>query len=418
MPRKAAAGEAPLDPTEYAQAARLLRRWALIARPEQLPPPEPWSTWVLLGGRGAGKTRAGAEWVEAQVAEGRARRIALVGATHRDVREVMLEGPSGLCVIGSAVFEPSRGRVRWPNGAIGYAFSAQQPQRLRGPQFDAAWADEFAAWRSAEALTILRLGLRLGRRPKLIVTTTPRATAPVKLLLREQGAVVTVSSTRRNRANLAPGFVEAAESRWAGTAYGRQELEGLLVEDAPGALWRRRELEAYRIDAAPPLTRIVVAVDPPAGVGRDACGIIAAGCFTDGPLRRAVILADESARGLRPEEWAGRAATLARRLGAEAIVAEANQGGELVRSVLRAAGASLPVRLLFARDGKRARAEPVRALYAQGRVLHLGQLPELEDEMCAFGAPDFQGSPDRLDAMVWAVSEVLGGAPEPRLRNI
>jgi len=392
--------------------------WRFQARREQLPPAGPWRTWVFLGGRGAGKTRAGAEWVSERVRSGAARRVALVGATLRDVREVMVEGPSGLCAVGKATFEPSRGRVHWPGGAEAFAFSAERPQRLRGPQFDLAWADEFAAWKDAEALTILRLGLRLGANPQLMVTTTPRAIEPVKRLLAEAGAAVTVSAMASNRLNLAPGFVEAAAARWAGTAYGRQELDGVLVEDLPGALWRREEIEACRITACPPLTRIVVALDPPAAVGRDACGLVAAGTLEDGPIARAVVLADESARGLRPEEWARAAAKLASRLGAAAIVAEANQGGEMVRSVLRAAGVSVPVRLLHASAGKRARAEPVKALYAAGRVLHLGRFPALEDEMCAFGSPEFHASPDRLDALVWAVSDLLGQPPEPRVRAL
>lgn len=396
---------------------QLAHSWRFQARREQLPPPPPWRTWVFLGGRGAGKTRAGAEWVNAQVCAGAARRVALLGATLRDVREVMVEGPSGLCAVGQATFEPSRGRVHWPNGAEAFAFSAERPQRLRGPQFDLAWADEFAAWKDSEALTILRLGLRLGRAPQLLVTTTPRAIPSVKRLLAERDVRITVSATQHNRLNLAPGFVEEAQARWAGSAYGRQELDGVLVEDLPGALWRREELEDYRLASAPPLHRVVVALDPPAGVGRDACGIVAAGAFQDGPLLRAIVLADESQRGLRPEEWAARAATLARRLGAAAILAEANQGGEMVRSVLRAAGVTAPVRLLHASAAKRARAEPVKTLYAAGRVLHLGRFPELEDEMCAFGSPEYHSSPDRLDALVWAVSDLLG-APEPRVRAL
>lgn len=391
--------------------------WIFQARREQLPPPEPWRTWVFLGGRGAGKTRAGAEWVTERIRSGAARRVALVGATLRDVREVMVEGPSGLCAVGKATFEPSRLRVHWPGGAEAFAFSAERPQRLRGPQFDLAWADEFAAWSDAEALTTLRLGLRLGARPQLLVTTTPKAIEPVKQLLAEPGVAVTASAMARNRLNLAPGFVETATARWAGTIYGRQELDGVLVEDLPGALWRREELEACRVAAHPPLARVVVALDPPAGVGGDACGLVAVGVFQDGPLTRAVVLADESKKGLRPEEWARAAAGLASRRGASAIVAEANQGGEMVRSVLRAAGVTAPVRLLHASVAKRARAEPVKTLYAAGRVLHLGRFPELEDEMCAFGSPEFHGSPDRLDALVWAVADLLGTA-EPRVRAL
>lgn len=428
MPRKAG-GRADvsfqdrraLEALTAPKVARLMASWQLHARLEQLPPTEPWSLWVFLGGRGAGKTRAGAEWVRQRIELGAGQRIALLGATHRDVREVMVEGPSGLARISGARFESGRARLVWPNGAIGYAFSAEQPDRLRGPQFDTAWADEFAAWSYPEALATLRLGLRLGDAPKLMVSTTPRPIKALKALLAEPGARVTTAAMRRNLVHLAPGFVAQAQARWGGAAFGRQELDGELVDDPAGALWRRAELEAIQISQAPELERVVIGLDPPVSVGpgADACGIVAAGAFTEAGQRKAIVLADASIQGLRPEQWALRAVQLARRMGAGAIVAEANQGGELVRSVLQASGAAIPIRLVHAKVSKRDRAAPIQALYAQGRVMHLGSLPALEDEMCAFGAPDFAASPDRLDALVWALSDLLlarGG--DPRIRTL
>lgn len=428
MPRKAiaasfrASGATDQTPSlTPSDIRRLLGAWALHARLEQLPPIEPWSVWVFLGGRGAGKTRAGAEWVRRRIERGESRRVALVGATHRDVREVMVEGPSGLARISGAQFEPARARLVWPNGAIGYAFSAEQPDRLRGPQFDTAWADEFAAWSYPEALAMLRLGLRLGDAPQLLVTTTPRPIAALKELLSEPGARVTKAAMRRNLVHLAPGFVAQAQARWGGGAFGRQELEGELIEDPAGALWQRAEIEAIRVGLSPPLERIVIGLDPPvtAGPRADACGIVAAGAYREGAVRKAIVLADASIQGLRPEQWAQRAAQLAQKLGAAAIVAEANQGGELVRSVLRAAGGTTPIRLVHARVSKRDRAAPIQALYAQGRVAHLGSFPRLEDEMCTYGCADFTTSPDRLDALIWALADLLlEPGPDPRIRSI
>lgn len=428
MPRKAIASSPQVLPGSDqapqltpADIRRLLGLWELQARAEQMPPAGPWSTWVFLGGRGAGKTRAGAEWVRRRIERGESQRVALVGATHRDVREVMVEGPSGLAKISGAQFEPARARVVWPNGAVGYAFSAEQPDRLRGPQFDTAWADEFAAWSYPEALATLRLGLRLGDAPQLMVTTTPRPINALKQLLAEPGAQITKAAMRRNLVHLAPGFVAQAQARWGGGAFGRQELDGEVIDDPVGALWQRSDLDAVRVVHTPPLERIVIGLDPPvtAGPQADACGIVAAGAYSEGTLRKALVLADASIQGLRPEQWARRAVQLAQKLGGAAIVAEANQGGELVRSVLHAAGATTPVRLVHARLSKRDRAAPIQALYAQGRVAHLGSFPQLEDEMCSFGARDFAASPDRLDALVWALADLLlEPGPDPRIRSI
>jgi phage terminase large subunit-like protein len=401
----------------------LANDFAVWAHRGQLPPAGDWRVWLFLGGRGAGKTRAGAEWVRRLVVSGQAGRIALVGPTLHDVREVMIEGTSGLARLSGPVprYEASRRRLVWPNGAIAMAFSAEDPASLRGPQFDAAWGDELSYWAHPEAaLATLELALRLGDQPRLCLTATPKPLQALKALLARPDVAVTKAGTRANAANLAPGFVSALEARFAGTVYGRQELEGELIEDPEGALWTRAQLEQARAPADQPLDRVIVAVDPPASKGprADACGIVAAGAFGVGRDRKAVVLADASAKGLSPQQWAERAARLAHSVGASAIIAEANQGGEMVRTVLALAAPDLPVQLVRARVGKRARAEPVAALYAQSRVAHAARFPALEDEMCAFGAPGFAHSPDRMDALVWAITALLLSGGEPRLRTL
>jgi phage terminase large subunit-like protein len=379
---------------------------------------------LFLGGRGAGKTRAGAEWVGACARFGRVGRFALVGPTFHDVREVMIEGGSGLRAREGErpVYEASRRRLLWANGAQAYCFSAEDPESLRGPQFDAAWCDELAYWaHPQEALDTLSHALRLGKRPRMAVTTTPRPIKALKRLMKLKDTAVTSAATWDNEINLAPGFIAAMRERWTGSVRDRQELLGEMIDDPTGALWRRADLEAARATDWPPLQRIVVAVDPPVGIGPrvDSCGIIAVGAYDaeQGGGRRYVVLADASVQGLAPGAWAARAASLAKSLGAECIVAEANNGGELVRAMLAQAAPEIPIRLTHARLPKRARAEPVAMLYARGRVVHAAVFPELEDEMCAFGAPGFTGSPDRLDALVWAVFDLTCNA-EPGVRRV
>lgn len=400
----------------------LLHDWRFWGRCEQLPPAGDWRRWVFMGGRGAGKTRAGAEWVAAEARFGRAGRIALVAPTFHDVREVMIEGESGLRAHTELrpQFEVSRRRLVWPNGAQALCFSAEDPESLRGPQFDAAWCDEFCFWSYPEqALGTLEHALRLGDRPRMVMTTTPRPIAALKRVLAAHDTAATRSSTWENRHNVAADFIAALNERWAGTVRHRQELLGELIEDLEGALWRRDDLEALRAKPEGGFERVVVAVDPPASVGpkADACGIVAAAARGEGRAREAYVLADASVQGAAPHQWAGRAADLARALGAHAIVAEANNGGEMVRSVLRTAAPDVFVRLVRASEGKRARAEPVAALYAQGRVKHAAAFPALEDEMCAFGAEGFaRTSPDRVDALVWALTDLMLGAAAPRMR--
>lgn len=399
----------------------LFEFWAL---PHQLPPDGAWKTWVIMGGRGAGKTRAGAEWVRAEVEgarpldAGRSRRVALVGETVDQVREVMVFGESGLLACSPAdrrpVWEATRRRLVWPNGAVAQVFSAHEPEALRGPQFDAAWVDELAKWKKAEeAWDMLQFSLRLGQHPRQVVTTTPRNVAVLKAILRNPSTVVTHAPTEANRAYLAASFLEEVRARYAGTRQGRQELDGILVEEAEGALWTPARLEALRLEAAPKLSRIVVAVDPPVTGhgGSDECGIVVVGAVTEGPPQdwRAVVLEDASVAAASPDRWARAAIGALERHGADRLVAEVNQGGDLVESVIRQIDPLVPFRAVRAARGKVARAEPAAALYEQGRVGHLRGLGALEDQMCRMTAQGYQGrgSPDRVDALVWALSDLM-----------
>lgn len=383
----------------------------------QVPPADDWATWLFLGGRGAGKTFAGAAWVIEQAEEGG--RLALVGPTFHDVREVMIEGPSGLRALSPPDARPrweaSRRRLVWPNGAVAYAFSAEDPDSLRGPQFHAAWADEFCAWpKPAETLAMLRFGLRLGADPRLVVTSTPRPIKALKTLIAEPGVHLTRAGTALNASNLAPAFLRTLETLYGGTRLAAQELDGVIVE-TDGGLFRAEDLARCRAARPARLDRVVVAVDPPATATGDACGIVVVGRRDD----RAFVLADETARGLSPAGWAARAVAAARSWNADALVAEANQGGDMVRSVLAQADPPCRVKLVRASIGKRARAEPVAALYEQGRVLHCAAVVALEEELMALGSGDLEHSPDRADALVWAVSELmLGPAGRPRLRSL
>ncbi|WP_420394735.1 DNA-packaging protein [Acuticoccus sp.] len=416
-------------PKELARA--LLDDWAIWARQEQLPPDGAWTSWLILGGRGAGKTRAGAEWIRGVVA-GRAPfatrpagRIALVGEDYNDAREVMVEGVSGLLAIcpdgERPVWQPSRRRLEWPNGAVGQVFSASDPEGLRGPQFDVAWADELAKWANPDATwDMLQFALRLGERPRQVVTTTPRCVPLLKRLIGDRRTVTTRMTTAQNADNLAAGFLETVVDRYQGTRLGRQELEGELVEDREDALFARAQIDRDRVSAAPELRRVVVAVDPPASSGAKsaACGIVAAGLGEDG---RAYVLADHTLQRATPQAWAEKAVSLYHTVGADRLVAEVNQGGEMVATVVREADPTVPVASVRATRGKWVRAEPVALLYAQGRVSHVGMMSELEDQMCNFvpaGTADGV-SPDRIDALVWALTTLMlepGGVP-PRVRR-
>ena len=429
-----------------------------LAERESEAPIKTWRVWMLLGGRGSGKTRAGAEWVRSLACGGdtespatagatfpraaagsrnasrsaptkesrrEQQRIALVGKTLGDVRNVMIEGQSGLLAIHPAherpLFEPSKRRLTWPNGAVAELFSADEAEALRGPQFSAAWCDELAKWRGAErAWDMLQFALRLGEAPRVCVTTTPRATKLLKQIIADEATVNVNLATADNATNLAPTFLAEMTRRYAGSAIGRQELLGEIVEDASDGLWRRHWIEEARVEAPPEMQRVVVALDPPvtATASSDACGIVVAGLGVD---KRAYVLADRTVQGRTPELWARAALGAYDDFEADRMVAEVNQGGDLVISVLQQFRENFPVVKVRATRGKWVRAEPVAALYAEGRVAHVGRFDALEDQMCAFGSDGtVKGrSPDRADALVWAITDLLlSGTTKPSVRML
>jgi phage terminase large subunit-like protein len=399
----------------------LFEFWAM---PHQLPPEGDWRSWVIMGGRGAGKTRAGAEWVRSVVEgarpldAGRCRRVALVGETIEQVREVMIFGDSGILACSPADrrpdWEATRKRLVWPNGAVATVHTAHDPEGLRGPQFDAAWVDELAKWKKAEETwDQLQFALRLGEDPRVCVTTTPRNVGVLKALLASPSTVVTHAPTEANAANLAGSFLEEVRARYRGTRLGRQELDGVLLADAEGALWTGEMLGVARVDVLPAFDRIVVGLDPAttSGASSDECGIVVVGAQVQGPPQdwRAVVLADCTVQGATPSGWARAAISAMERFGADRLVAEVNQGGQMVGEVIRGIDPLVPLKSVHASRGKVARAEPVAALYEQGRVGHVTGLDALEDQMCRMTARGFEGggSPDRVDALVWALHELM-----------
>ena len=424
-------GPRAIEGLSDAGAGLVSRDWRFLAREQQWPPEGGWRTWLLLGGRGSGKTRAGAEWI-AGTASGafgapnpmapRECSIALVGETYADVREVMIDGPAGLLRSGASRprFEPSRRRLVWDSGAVALMFSSEDPEALRGPQFHAAWCDEAGKWKNAqETWDMLQFGLRLGDDPRQVVTTTPRATELVRGLIADPETVVTRMRTHDNASNLAASFLRSVERRYADTRLGRQELEGELIEAREDALWDREAIDAARVSSPPEFGRTVVAVDP-AVTGKatsDATGIVVAAQAVDG---RTLVLRDKTVRGVSPNEWAGRVVDLYHTHDADCVVAETNQGGDMVASLIHAIDPTVAVRPVRASRSKWTRAEPVAALYERGRVAHLGTHRELEDEMCLFGPDGLPGgrSPDRVDALVWAVTALAlnEGAGRPRVR--
>jgi phage terminase large subunit-like protein len=409
------------------EARKYLNDFSHWAHPNQIPPAGDWRVWLLLAGRGFGKTRSGAEFVRARVEAGLARRVALVAPTAMDARAIMVEGESGILAIGQdddrPIYEPSLHRLTWPNGAIATTYSADEPNRLRGPQHDFAWCDELAAWRYPAAWDMLMFGLRLGNDPRIVVTTTPRPIRLIRELLADPKVVTTRGRTIENQANLAPSFLDQIVRRYQGTRLGRQELDAELLEDVPGALWQRGIIEAARTAALQELTRIVVAIDPAAtsGEGADETGIIVAGRDAAG---HGYVLADASGH-YAPVEWARVAIAAYAAHRADRIIGEVNNGGDMVEATLRMIDPAVPFRAVRASRGKAARAEPVAALYEQGRMHHLGAFPRLEDQMCAF-TPDFDRaaagySPDRVDALVWAVTELMldpAAGLAPRVRGL
>jgi phage terminase large subunit-like protein len=408
------------------EVRRLWAEWPGWAHSGQSEPEGPWRVWVLLAGRGFGKTRAGAEWVERFAQENPGAAIALVAASVDEARRVIVEGRSGLLALprlgAPPIWEPSRRRLEWENGSLAFVYSGAHPEGLRGPEHHAAWCDELAKWRHPqESWDNLQLGLRCGERPRTLVTTTPRSLAALKAILGEEGAERTGGGSADNPF-VSAAALAALERRLGGTRLGRQELEGELIEDVEGSLWPRELIEGTRQSSTLPreeLRRVVVGVDPPAGSEGDACGIVVCGVDSGGI---AFVLADLSASGLSPEGWASKVAAAAEAWRAERVVAEANNGGRMVESVLRGAGRALPVRLVHASEGKAARAAPVAALFESGQAKFAGRFPALEDELAGLiwgGGYEGPGrSPDRADAMVWAMTELMLGPVrgEPRVR--
>jgi predicted phage terminase large subunit-like protein len=368
----------------------------------------------MLAGRGFGKTRVLSEMCNAWAASGTCRRIALVAATAADARDVMVEGESGILETAPSwcrpAYQTTRRQVVWPNGAIGTTYSAEEPDRLRGPQHDGALCDELASWRDPSAWDMLMFGLRLGKRPRTVIATTPRPTKLLRQLLAREGhdLVVTRGSTFENSANLAPAFFSQIVNRYEGTRLGRQELLAEVLMDVPGALWSLETIDKARRDRAPELRRIVVAIDPAVSSheGSDETGIVVAGVDEHG---HGWVLEDLSGR-YAPHEWARAAIEAYNRHNADRIVAEVNQGGAMVESTMRTIDANVPFTAVHASRGKYVRAEPIAALYEQGRVHHVGNFPQLEDQMTSF-VPDIDrtrmGSPDRVDALVWALTDLV-----------
>ena len=421
------------------QIQAMLYDWQWWGRPKQLPPSGEWDTWLVLAGRGFGKTRTGAEWVRSNMCGstpltgGKWRHIAIIAETAADARDVMVGDGKEICNpdAGSGIlqvhpkdfvphYEPSKRRLTWPNGGAATIYNAVEPDQLRGPQHDAAWCDELCKWRYAqETWDQLEFGMRTGDNPQKLISTTPKPTMLLKSIMRDIGTIVTRGSTYDNAANLAKKFLARIKRKFEGSRLGRQELDAEILEDLEGALWKRSVIDAGRISLAelPPLKRIVVAIDPNAKSTENSneCGIIAAGIDEKGD---AYVLDDVSGV-MSPIEWGSEAVSLYRARRADRIVAEVNNGGEMVEHTLRSIDFSIPYSPVWASRGKYIRAEPISALYEQGRVHHVGEFPTLEDQMCSFTVDFNRGemgySPDRMDALVWGLTDLMIDAGEAKL---
>jgi len=427
----------------------LVTDWSFLARDEQLPPADVYKFWLYMAGRGSGKTRTGAEWTKDLVRAGY-NRGGLIAPTAADARDVMIEGESGLLAVcnawdldykgspmGRPIYEPSKRRVTWENGAMVTLYSADEPERLRGPQHSFLWMDELAAWRRMETFDQAMFGLRLGKAPKVFISTTPKPKPLVKrLFARAQNTadvevVITTGSSERNAVNLAPGVIEELRDMYAGSELGRQELDGVLLEELEGALWSRAQIDGNRHEVMPTLTdpdfyflRIVVGVDPATTdkEGSDETGIVVAALGSD---NHAYVLADYSGK-YSPKGWGDKVAWAFNKWQADSVVAEVNQGGDMVKHVLEGSDDMMPVKMVHASRGKLARAEPVAQKYEQGKVHHVGRavvmadgtkneghLDNLEDQMCTWERLSATYSPDRIDALVWAIHELMiDGAKE------
>lgn len=424
-----AALDAWLRRTSAATAEALLTDWDWWRRDDQRPPDGDWHVWMLLAGRGFGKTRTGAEWVRALAERTPGARIALVAASLHEARQVMVEGESGLLAIAPdgarPDYESSLRRLTWPNGAVATLYSAAEPDSLRGPEHGAAWCDEIAKWPQGEAAwDNLMLTMRIGERPRVVATTTPRGVPLVRRLIREAGVRMTRGATDSNRLNLSAPWLAAMQRIYGATRLGRQELGGELLEDVEGALWTRAMIERCRVraeDIGQPV-RVAIGVDPPATSHGDACGIVVAALLRDGRL---AVLDDASVERAQPAAWAHAVAVAAARWGADRVIAESNMGGEMVAAVLRQADVALPIVGAHAGVGKARRAEPVALAYERGQVVHVRAFAVLEDQLCGLqlggGYAGPGRSPDRADACVWALTELLEGMRkerEPGVRRV
>lgn len=409
--------QAKIDALPDVVKAQLRWHWPFWARPNQLAPVGDWRTWLILAGRGFGKTEAGAQWIRQRV-EGGARSIALIAETQKDLEEVMVARLLKISppdMMPKVRYKPVR--LVWPNGAEALGYNGTEPDQLRGPEFDTAWCDELAKYRYARELwDMLQFTMRSGDDPRVLTTTTPRPIPVLREILANPSTIITRGSTMDNKDNLAEAFIDAVVSKYAGTRLGRQELDGEILDDVPGALWTRAMLERAVCDNPPEMARVVVAVDPSGTDGNDdgdSVGIVVVGRGVDG---RGYVLEDLTCK-LSPDAWARRACEAYHRWGADRLVAERNFGGAMVKSVIRTADASVAYKEVTASRGKTARAEPVSALYEQGRVSHVRGLTELEDQMTLMTMSGYagDGSPDRVDAAVWGLTETMLGHVRPKV---
>jgi len=395
--------------------AALEHAWPVWARPDQLAPEGAWRTWLLLGGRGAGKTRSASEWVRGEVESGRRRTFGIIGPTADTLRRDVVQGSSGLLEIAPPwcrpTHEPSQRRVVWPDGAVAHLLSSEEPDRIRGVNLDGFYADELTSWANPQACwDNLQFALRIpgpkGDAPAGVVSTTPKRHKLLRAILADPATVVTKSRTFDNAANLDGATLDYLKRQYGSSTLGRQELDAELLDEVDGALWTRSMLDECRTMTLPDMRRVVVAVDPAGGASRtsDETGIVAAGVGTDG---RGYVLADASGR-YTPDGWARAAVGLYRSLNADRIVAESNFGGQMVEATIRAVDGNLPVKMVHASRGKVVRAEPIVALYEQRRISHVGLLPGLEDQLCGWDPTVSGPSPDRLDALVWALTDLMG----------
>lgn len=403
-----------------AELAELEWHWPFWARPDQLPPPSPWRTWLLLGGRGSGKTRSSAEWVRSEMESGRRRQMGIVAPTADSLRRICVEGPSGILSVSPnpPQFEPSTRRIVYPGGGTIHLFSAEEPDRLRGPNLDGYWIDELTSMANAsDVWDMLQMALRIpgphGAAPCGVVSTTPKMHALLKQIMAAPSTVITRAKTADNASNLDESTLTYLHEKYGGTRLGRQELDAELLEDLEGALWSRGLIEAGRVkrgDEPERLVRVVVAVDPPGGSGKSnaECGIIVAAL---GPSRQAYVLGDLSGR-MSPEQWARAAVGAYHGYKADKIVAEQNFGGAMVESTIRSVDTRVPIKMVVASRGKQIRAEPIASMYEQQRVHHVGAFPILEDQMTGWDPTENGPSPDRVDALVWALTDLMSG-PRP-----